>query len=239
MTLQLDSWFIVCLIIERVIVIFWPLHVKQIVTKKRVKFVMAVIFCVLLFWNIEVLYRYDIEDAGPYYYCLGKNLYLFSAEFFVVKDNITEGLTTSIPVIIVTLCNAAIFIKLYQIRRQRSDLQMSNTEHSGESMKLNVMIIITTFLFVVLLAPYSVYQAIHGVDSVADPVFDTLYRLTTVNPAINFYAYFLSASLFREEVLKWIRCKSCQRSPEGEIQGHSGSSNSSCNTTAEIGLSAI
>ncbi len=218
MAIQLDAWLIVCLSGERVLAIFWPLEVKGLVTKKRVKIVLPIIFGILMLWNIEALYRYDHVIIGSYKQCTGVNTWLFSARAFYIKDRITESLKTFIPVPLVALCNIAIFIKLYQIRKHRSELGASSTDNS-ESQRINVMIISMTVLFVVLLAPSSIYASIYGLDTYNDPINSVLFQLTLLNPSANFYVYFISGSLFRAEVLKWFRekvsQKVCQRSTLG------------------------
>ncbi len=158
------------------------------------------------------MYRYDLIVTGPYKRCTGVNTWLFSEDVFFVKDRITESFKTFIPVPLVTLCNIAIFIKLYQVRKQRLELGASNIGDS-DGRKMNVMIISMTVLFVILLAPSSVYASIHGLSNFNDPISNVLYQVSLLNPSANFYVYFISGSLFRAEVLKL-----CQRSNKG--QGH-------------------
>ena len=215
MAIQLDAWLIVCLSGDRVLAIFWPIEVKAFVTKKRVKILLAILFGVLMLWNIESLYRYDLIVTGFYKQCTGVNIWLFSKRVFYIKDRITESLKTFIPVPLVTLCNLAIFVKLYQIRKHRSELGASSVDIS-ESQRMNVMIISITVLFVILLAPSSIYSSIHGLDNFIDPISSVLYQVALLNPSANFYVYFISGSLFRTEVLKWFRSKVCQRSTQGE-----------------------
>ncbi len=109
---------------------------------------------------------------------------------------------------------------MYRIRKNRVNLQTNNPDTS-ENMKVNVMIITITILYVLLVAPNSLYSSIYGFNSLNDPIAILFYCLSLLNPAVNFYALFISGSLFREAVMKWLREKlSCKSS---KWQGHRSS----------------
>ncbi len=238
MVMQLDGWCIVCLSIERVLCLYKPFYVKAIVTNRRVKITLAVIICVLLIWNVEAAYRFDLTETGPYPVCATTNLYLFSEETFVLKDRLTQNIFTfGGPVIIVTMSNLAISVKMYQIRRSKSDLQANS---GNDNVKVNIMILTVTILYVLLVAPSSIYESIYGFNLTNDAVAIIFYRLSLLNPCVNAYAFFVSGSLFRTAVMKWLQeknfCRSqrfkghrstegqSQRSDEVQGQGEAGSS---------------
>ncbi len=110
--LQLDAWIIIGLSLERVMAIFKPLQAKQVITKAKIKFFLAIIFVFFILFNLESSFRFDlietnngeslIKSCEPvYFYGLPRKLLAF-------KDKISAFLGSVIPVIIITTCNIAL-----------------------------------------------------------------------------------------------------------------------------------
>ena len=108
---------------------------------------------------------------------------------------------------IVIPSNLAIIVKLF--RQKQARLNMTNnpsSETDSQTQKTTLMIVSASLAFVAMSAPLSIYLMIRFRDSFDGkdqiiPILGFIYRLS---PTVNFYCYFLSGGLFKQEVKKWL-----------------------------------
>ncbi len=114
--IHLDAWFICCLTAERLIAIYKPLIVQQIVTRKRVKIILCILLFFFLIWDGEMGFRYDLIEINewPFETCRSSEFYGLSKKGFEVKDYISQILSTLIPICILVPINIAILVLLYK-----------------------------------------------------------------------------------------------------------------------------
>ncbi len=203
---HLDAWVVTSLAIDRIIAVFKPLELQSIVTKARVYIVLLTIFCLFFIWDIEIIYRFDIVSINNVTGCMSVNEYPFSE----TKDLLSEFLATFLPMIIVVILNTALMVKMHQVRNKRVELHASMTQaillKVQEAHKMNLMIIIATMSFVILVSPISIYYILTNFDAITvDPIREVLYLFALLYPSCNFPIYFISGRTFRMETLNLFR----------------------------------
>ncbi len=222
--LHLDAWIITGLSLERVIAVFRPLHAAQIITKLRIKLLLTVTFVFFVLFNGESSIRYDLIvitiDNEIIKICQPAYFYGLPKKYLVIKDQIAGFFGSFIPLIIITVCNVALLIKLARRRSNQSQLGVSTNE--SEKNRTNRMIITVMVAFTVLLSPAYIYViAVNTDHNYNDPVLRILALVAILNPAINFWLYFLSASLFRNAVKNMFPFLKCSMASQaGGISGH-------------------
>ncbi len=208
---HLDAWFIVFLTYERVIAVAWPLNAGQIITKKRVIIIVISLVIFFVLWDSINIFRYDVFEMKfgniSFEMCDGVNSFGMPEKFFNIHDVLSEQLGTLIPIAFIFIGNTGIMYKLYAQKRIRAQLGQGE---GNELAKTNVMIITVTTAFVLLMAPSAIYRIVEKHDEeVFDPVLGALYILTTLNPAINCYLYFITGKIFRKQLKKLLSKMIC------------------------------
>ena len=202
--LHLDANIIVGLSIQRVICVFRPMHASQIITKFRIKLYLTVIFIFFILLNAESAIRYDwyeiTEGNLVIKMCESMHFYGLPRKLWVIKDLLTALLSSFIPLIIISVCNVALLVKL--ARRQQMQAQLGVNTNQSEHARTNHTIIAIMVAFVVLLSPAYIYfmTVSQGNFTANDPIMRILALGAMVNPSINFLLYFLSSSMYRKAV---------------------------------------
>ena len=199
-----------------------PLHIKQIVTPFRIKTLIITLTLFFLVWNGEIAFRADLSNVtGPQNMttpvCQVIYDYGLPPKIFVIKPVITTlFLRTLLPVAIILPSNIGIIVKLWKQKEARSAMVNTSTQNvgrgqcqgQGQASKTTWMIVSASLAFILMSTPLSVYLMIRysnrdkfkGTDTVLE-ILGLIYRLS---PAVNFYCYFLSGGLFKQEVKKWL-----------------------------------
>ncbi len=199
---HLDAWFVVFLTYERLIAVSWPLKAGQIMTKTRIIIVIILLAVLFVIWDSVFIFRYGVFEmqSGNFTFeiCDRINYIGVAEKFMVVHDIISEQLGTFVPIAFIFVGNIGIIYKLYMQTKIRAQLGQGG---GNELAKTNIMIITVTTAFVLLLAPSNIYRIVkkHNEDP-NDPVLGLFYILTTLNPAINCYLYFISGKLYRKQL---------------------------------------
>ncbi len=215
---HLDSALLTFLTYERVIAIFFPFNISQIVTKFRVKIGITIIVIFYLLLDSVFCLRMDVHEVeienSTFEICDMIHNYGLPEEVFEIWYLITEMLAVAIPWVLIFVGNIAIIIKLYREKVKRQELGLGNRSGQGDnSGRATLMIIVVTVAYLILTLPLSVYYFIHGVDSnfFSDPVWNVCYIIVMINPAINCYLWVLSGSQFRKQFKELILQCVCRR----------------------------
>ncbi len=200
--MHLDAWILVGLSLQRIVAVFRPLHAAQIITKFKIKLLLALTSIFFILFNGESSVRYDfvtnrhgntsINTCEPVYF------YGLPRKVLVIKDQVSSLLASFIPLIIITMCNVALLIKLARQKQNQNELGVIRND--TEKIRTNRMIITVMAAFILLLSPTYIYVIVLNTNDYNDPVLRILSLGAILNPAINFYLYCLSASLFRNAV---------------------------------------
>ncbi len=200
--IHLGANIIVGLSIERVICVFRPLQAAHIITKFKIKSYLAVIFIFFILMNWESAFRYDwyeIPDGDLVIkICKPMHFYGLPIRFWQIKELVLDLLANVIPLLIISVCNVALIIKLARRRQMQAQLGVSTNER-GQS-RTNHMIIAIMMAFLILLSPKYFYHIAVGQKNLHDPVSRILGRGVILNSSINFVLYFLASSAYRKAV---------------------------------------
>ncbi len=195
--LHLDANIIVGLSIQRVICVFKPLQAAKIITKSRIKLYLAVISIFFFLFNGESAIRYDwYEISSGYVICEPMYFYGLPKQFWVMKDLISTLFMSFIPLIIISVCNIALLIKLALRKQMQSQLGVNTNE--SEYARTNRTVIMIMSAFIVLVSPAPIYNITVSQNNINDPILRVLAIGTILNPSINFLLYFLASSMYRK-----------------------------------------
>ncbi len=207
--LHLDANIIVGLSIQRVICVFKPLQAAPIITKFRIQIYLAVTFVFFVIFNGESAIRYDwyeITDGDVVTkVCEPMHFYGLPEKYWVMKDLISGLLASFIPLIIISVCNIALLIKLALRKQMQAQLGVNTNE--SEYARTNRTIITIMIAFIVLVSPAHVYNIAIGQNNYDDPVLRVLAIGTVLNASINFVLYFLASSMYRKALRNLFKFK--------------------------------
>ncbi len=212
LNVHLDAWTLVGLSGERLVAVFLPLRAKLIITKFRIKTYLVIMFILITLFHGEASVRYDLVDIrkGDDFIknCQPAYFYGLPKKFFVVKDKMLLFLLSAIPLIIISVFNIAILIKLAHRRRQQSQLGV-NTNNNLDT-RMNAMLIGVMLVFVLLNFPAQAYVVSVFIQEKEfnESILRLLILFTTVSIGLNFYLYFLTSGLFRKAVQNLFQFKS-------------------------------
>ena len=201
---QLDSWILTALSGERLIAVFIPLRAKIIITKSRIKILLLAMFIFLTLFHGESSVRYGlveirkgkdlVQNCQPVYF------YGLPKKYFVIKDQILVIFLSAFPLLIISFSNVAILIKLAQRRRDQARLGVNTNDNSDT--RMNAMLIGVMLAYILLNFPVYVYVVSVNV---GQNNFDDVYLrffifLVSLGVGLNFYLYFFTSSVFRNDV---------------------------------------
>ncbi len=202
--IHLDSWVLVGLSVERLIGIFYPLRCNLIITKRRIKIFLVIIFIFLTAFHAESSVRYGlveirkgesfIQNCQPVYF------YGLPRKYFYIKDQILLFLLSVIPSLVISICNMAILIKL--VHRKRAQVRFYINSPDNNDTRTNSMLISVMISYVLLNLPAQIYSVIVTIQTndFDDSFLKFLIFLGTVGIALNYYLYFCTSNLFRNAV---------------------------------------
>ena len=205
--IHLDAWLLVLLALERFLCIMKPLKIATIETKSRIKIVLILQALFFAIWNAETGLRKDLISManGTIESCVDRITYGLNPQIFHTKDFITELFCTFIPGGIIAVANSILIFNIFKQRNERNKLTNYGSRFQKETnddvIKITWMMSSVTSAFLVFLIPTSTYIMINGYNF-NDPLFLIFGKLPSLNFACNFYFYFATASLFRQEVRK-------------------------------------
>ena len=146
-----------------------------------------------------------------------------------VKTTISTMFIGVIPLCLVIPTNIAIIVKLVIQSRVRHTLGATTTD---EVTKITVMLLSITVSYIILSLPMTVvvFRTNAGQTQYGQLLLVAFSNLPYLNMSLNFYLYFLSGQMFRQEVREFLgRCFRCG-SKAGDIQLTQNSRSSSTKT---------
>ncbi len=213
---HMDAWLLIALSGERLIAIVKPLNIGTIVTMLRVKVILVTMLMFFLIWDVELSVTSGIVNQPDYLTnttmatCTRVNYYNFSAKIMASLDNVSLLFGSFIPCIIIFKINVVLSINLFKLKRARADLGATGSGIQNEAHKITGMVMAASLQFLVTTTPLVIYILLGNLDQ-NDPIHMILITIYQINPAANFYMYFLSGSLFRQEVKKLFSACCCRK----------------------------
>ncbi len=212
MCLHLDAFILVGLSIERIIAVFYPLKAKLIITKCRIKTLLAITFVFFIIYDGEKSLRYNLvqNTNGEMVTKICEVTYTYGLprRYFVMKDQISSALGTIIPISIILGNNIAILIKLARRARDQTQLGLNTCTQNTANARTNFMLISVMLAYVLLNAPLPIYASTNFLRNTdfQDANVKILATLATLSMGLNFYLYFFISALFRTALKNVFRC---------------------------------
>ena len=192
----LDSWMIVTLTAERFCAVVKPYFFSLYFTRRNIGIVVGVISSIIIGMSLYA----SFGDTKFHVFPNGKQVCLPNKGLF---NEIRAILYGTIPLIIVIPCNLIIIVKLYQQKKRMKLLtQRDAISDEKKSYNVTVMILSVTISYSVLILPFSIYLTCCQYAATASGLLSILSILPEINASINFYLYFLTSHVFKNEVKK-------------------------------------
>ena len=203
--IEVSTWILVLLSLQRMTCVAFPLYVKRCCTSKAV--LAAIIFIYFFFPIINTLYvflAFDIE-LNPDYYGADSKLYEMYPKdslpnAFRIWDIYEFVSKIGLPIIFIIPSNVVIVLVLLRHRC---------AQRLRELHTLAIRTVSVCMIFVVTMVPRQVYKMflrtiVAPHDDTYYPwdeiIFETCNLLEALNAALNFYVYVLSGTRFRGDV---------------------------------------
>lgn len=222
----ISVWTLVGVTTERVLMVYWPLKIKMLVTRKRTLIAIIVIDIFGFLTSIYILWVYrnhpthTIEslDEDMSNSCSGNPspqntiIYMLATHF---RSREELCLLFAIPCILIFFSNTAIIYKLHQKKIQRSRLSRYNMNISirdyAKSQSTSVLLVTVSFIYLLLTGPYYISLFIWqtdpfvvSIDKVRDAIacleLSICIILMHFQVTINFVLYCMSGTLFRSQM---------------------------------------
>jgi hypothetical protein len=220
MTMQLSSWILVGVTVERLIKVYFPMKYRGLFSYKTVIIGLFVTLFILVLVN------------GHFFFTNGINNYTdgecgsLNPEFFYFDENIFTfidfSILSAVPFIIMLICNILLIRVLRKVQKERA-LMMHKSVYQRTtrfSVKMTKMLVACTLYFLIATAPISIYFIL---DTYLLPVYeqenncaavsrmDLAWSITFIlqfsNSCINFYLYTATNDRFYKELKALLRCR--------------------------------
>ncbi|XP_060588697.1 lysophosphatidic acid receptor 6-like [Ruditapes philippinarum] len=255
-SLQLSSWVLVAVTVERFICVVWPHRVRLGCTPRSSVIMVIILSFVIFGGNTHILYGYGRSDLLIFRnrgFCepLYEGYNTFWSKTYSWIDFIVVFV---IPFCILLLANVTIIYKLrktHEIRRNISiDKTGSHKTSSRDTRTVTIMLILLSVVFFICLTPVSIFYIYrpYWLESITElqcidiyeyfrlrEVYKLVEAITNllgyINSAFNFVLYIVSGSKYRAELKALILCR-----PVGEsgLFGGSGFTPRRRGTTSTI-----
>ncbi|CAF3354348.1 unnamed protein product [Rotaria sp. Silwood1] len=204
-SMDMTSWMIVAISVDRYLKVKFPIKARIYATQKLAIIVSCIITFVFILKNFHLAtvfignFRDDAADNCdpnpnyPKYVAFFKNIWPWI-------DLTTYAL---LPFIIVTLCNAFI---IYDQYKRRVKLRKRNLDRSLVTLLLvsSISLIVCNLPITILAGIYPYISVTYDTNKTYDGVafaFDLLRILSYASLALNFYLYYYSSTIFRQQAI--------------------------------------
>ena len=109
----------------------------------------------------------------------------------------------AVPLCVLIPTNLAIVVKMLLQRKERQ--RLGATSAPDEATKVTIMTLSVTITYIILLLPMSIYIILSKGGRSNYHILVALANLPYLNMSLNFYLYFLSGKMFREETIKMLK----------------------------------
>ena len=220
---HMDAWLLIILTGERMIAIVKPLEVNTIVTRSKVKVILVSVAIFFAILDGERAASSDLANASSELtnitmtVCTRVNYHNLSPKIFSFIDTVNLLLISFIPFAIILVFNIILCVQLFKFKKVRADLGTTG-RIQNEAHKITGMIMAASLGFILFTGPIIIYL-MTGLNNKNDPIAFMLTLIYQMNPAANCFIYFLSGSLFRQEVKK-LFFASCRKKLEDATPQH-------------------
>ena len=194
-------WILVLMTIERFISVYSPLGVRNICTRRRVRFSVFVVVLAVLVINVPVLILFGGSKNGCFL--------IYPKLASTVWPLVDLTVYCLLPFLIMLTSNSAI---IYLVGSRRREFIQDRVGNNLAAM--TATLIVVCIVFIVLTLPFVVYSVLVKVymHTKIPPWFNIFHIVASilryVNNSVNFLLYSLSGKPFRRELYNMFCCKS-------------------------------
>lgn len=205
-SMQCCSWILVCVVFERFLKIKFPLKYMRLVTIPRCVRIIIIVIVLLAFIDMHLFFTNGITNHDNEKECTSLNAqYLqFDEYVFIWIDMVFISI---LPFILMITMNAFIIHALREYRRWRDGSvpnPMTADRMNRVDTSLTIMLLFTSFYFLLTTAPISIYYAVDSYkktrsdydESAKEISWTVLYLFQFTNYAMNYIVYNLSNKRF-------------------------------------------
>ena len=215
---QLSNWILVAMTLERFIAIWFPFKVKTFCNKRNaiISIVFMLVFFVLA--NLQFVFTFDeVYDPFVKYDCRPKEEH---AKFVQYVWYWIDGVMYAfLPITLIIVFNGLIIHAVRKSGKEQRDLTnraINMSEKLTQQRQLTVMLLTISLVFVLLILPNCIFFIVRTYWSWRETmqgiaqyylVYQTVFLLSDLNHAVNFYLYCLSGRKFRQKFTQIICCR--------------------------------
>ena len=185
--------------VEKCIVVYFPLKVRNICTVKTAKW--ACLVAAIVFFAFHCQWFFIIENRSNYCWYIED-----SQRYVIILNRIDSIIYSFAPFAIMGLTNIAIIYKFIKAKMAvKCGTESTNQALSKSAMRGTAILITISLTFIILTGPVSIYYSL--VEDSTDPIiYLTLHLPKTLNHGINSVMYCIVGSKFRKELVDLICC---------------------------------
>ena len=197
---QYSSILLVMMSVEKCIVVYFPLKVKNICTVKTAKWACLVAALIIAAFNSQWFFIIEVASSS---YCSYTKV---STSYILIYNRIDSIIYSFGPFAIMGLTNICIIYKFIKAKMAtKCGTESTNQALSKSAMRGTAILITVSLTFIILTGPASIYFSLFE-DSTDSIVYVTLYMPTTLNRGINSVMYCIVGYKFRKELFDLICC---------------------------------
>ena len=227
-----SAWLLVAISTERVVAIYFPLLAKSVCSSQLSrKVTLAIVLCMCAFiWPGFGGFVYSKSRSPEEDSCVPRQAWI---KTYMDQYNgwLAMFLYPIIPSVILTISNAATFVKFTKVRRAKRRVHVTGTGSDSadveattnvnltkNSKRITIIAVVLSMTFVCLTLPQSLFYTyfIHNVVELSrDPaslyhhhfIYQLLETLQLLNHAINFALYCLTSANFKRDLIGLFKCQ--------------------------------
>ncbi|XP_071098462.1 FMRFamide peptide receptor frpr-18-like [Haliotis cracherodii] len=206
----MSSWLIVCMALERVVAVYFPLRKAFLCTQHGALIVILALAMLLTYTQVFRFFMVGkIDDkcvALTDYLTVYTSLHVYLYQFTLIFV---------LPVVIVLTCNVLVLHRIYRVKKLRrpEDYALPRSRRNvAKTHKTTLMLVTISFVYVVTLFPSVVvsvivhvaiatrYKGMRELFHTLYPFIDIFELCSDINYCSNFFIYILSGKVFRFEL---------------------------------------
>ncbi|OWF43784.1 growth hormone secretagogue receptor type 1-like [Mizuhopecten yessoensis] len=241
-SMQFSSWILVCFTFERFLKTNFPFRYIRIMTVKKEKLALVIIFVILVFVDGHFFFTNGLTDRDGSLDCssLTNATFYFDEYVFVYIDLAFLSIVPAVLMIIMNICIIRVLRRSIQFLRTSSS-GSSAANRQRYSIKVTKMVLLTSSYFIFATLPICLYYIVDSythtddvvINAQKDLAWSVVYIFQYSNYAMNFFLYTAANDKFRLHVLGIIKCQALERFSRRKSSAYSAQHTSTFRITSE------
>ena len=213
------GWFIIVIILERIVAVWFPYNMREISTRKRaigiISFVITTTVIAVIPWTASILFlslTEDIPASGPVSPQREGMRYIQTRSTLIQHwQTVSKVLFDIIPIPLIITLNLLVIIGIR--RSVGSSKQRSNLHNARQKQQQRITTTLLTIAiaYCVLCGPYTLFstlvvERVIQISDVPNKASEIFTVLVTLNSTINFVIYGVTDRSVRQDYVRLLRC---------------------------------